>query len=63
MGKDRKIKYSVSPQSMWGLFPLKSFAQGNNVFEQTYGGLFYMGPMIKSCKGGGKVSQMHFPVI
>ena len=48
---------------MWGLFPLKSFAQGNNVFEQTYGGLFYMGPMIKSCKGGGKVSQMHFPVI
>ena len=46
MGKDMKIKHSVYSPSykVWGNFFLKkTLNEGTNVFEQIYGGMFYMG--------------------
>ena len=64
LGKDMKIKHSVSsPKSIGRLFLKKSLHGGANSFGQIYGGCFTWRLMIRSCKGGGKVSQVHFPVI
>ena len=43
MGKDIKIKHSVSsPKSIGRLFLKKSLHGGANSFGQIYGGMFYM---------------------
>ena len=57
MGKDMKIKHSVSsPPRVWeDIFPQKAFHEGTKFLEQIYGGLFYT--------PDGKVSLMHFPII
>ena len=46
MGKDMKIKYSVSshPYKVWGNFLRKKALHGRgNILGQIYGGMFYMG--------------------
>ena len=48
----------------WEDFFLKSLCLGEQTFlGPNYGGSFTWGLMITSCKKGGKVSQMYFPVI
>ena len=64
MGKDMKIKHSAPPpkkRKVWGYFFLK---KGEQTFLcKIIMGCFTCGLMIRSCKGGGKVSQMHFSII
>ena len=45
MGKDMKIKHSVSspPYEVWGDFRKKALHGGTNVLLQIYGAMFYMG--------------------
>ena len=70
MGKDTKIKQSVSspPLKAWGEFFLKKALDGGtNFLRQICGGggrgCFTWELIMRSCKGGVKVSQMTFPVI
>ena len=52
------------PQKVWGGVFLKKLCMGEQTLLGKFkGGCFTWGLMIRSCKGGGKVSQVHFPVI
>ena len=55
---------SPSALKVWrDSFLKKALYGGINLSGQIYGGLFYMGTNDQIMQGGGKVSQMHFPVI
>ena len=45
------------------VFLKKAFHGRANLFGQIYGRLFYMGSNDQLMQGGGKVLQIHFPVI
>ena len=55
MGKDLKIKHSVSSSSykVWGnFFHKKALHGGTNFFWQIFGGIFYMGTNDQIMQGG-----------
>ena len=41
----------------------KKLFMGGKYFLENLGVILHRGLMITSCQGGGKVSQIHFPVI
>ena len=65
MGKDIKITHSVSSRlpKNGGTFFLKKLCMGEQFFWQIYERMFYMETTDQIMQGGGKVSQMNFPVI
>ena len=55
MGKDLKIKHSVSspPYKVWGnLFLKQALHGGTNFFGQIFWGMFYMGTNDQIMQGG-----------
>ena len=60
---DNKLQ-CLSPHEACGPFFLRSFSGWDKHFWVNFQGVvLYGGLMIRSCQGGQKVSQMHFPVI
>ena len=69
MGKDMKIKHSISIllEYKGSFFLEKALHERTNFFRKNFffgrGGCFTWGLMVRSCKGGRKVSRMHFSII